>query len=133
MATVVTMPSLGESVLEGTVGKWLVREGEVVGREQMVVEILTDKTDSPVPSPVAGVVTKILVKEGEIVLVGGKLCEIEEGASAPRPVAAAPKAAAPEPTTEAHAAPVPSPPRSGSFARRATPSKQSAKPWPKLG
>ena len=60
MATVVTMPSLGESVLEGTVGKWLVREGDAVGREQMVVEILTDKTDSPVPSPVAGVVTKIL-------------------------------------------------------------------------
>ena len=107
MATVVTMPSLGESVLEGTVGKWLVREGDAVGREQMVVEILTDKTDSPVPSPVAGVVTKILVKEGDIVLVGGKLCEIEEGARAAVAVAAAPTLDGP--TKEASAAPAASP------------------------
>ncbi len=110
MATVVTMPSLGESVLEGTVGKWLVREGEAVSREQMVVEILTDKTDSPVPSPVSGVVTKILVKEGDVVLVGGKLCEIEEGAKAAQAVAAAPKSAPAETAkNEAHAAPAASP------------------------
>jgi 2-oxoglutarate dehydrogenase E2 component (dihydrolipoamide succinyltransferase) len=82
MATVVTMPSLGESVLEGTVGKWLVREGDRVEREQMVVEILTDKTDSPVPSPIAGVVTKLFAKENDVVAVGGKLCEIDETAKA---------------------------------------------------
>lgn len=96
MATVVTMPSLGESVLEGTVGKWLVREGDRVEREQMVVEILTDKTDSPVPSPVAGVITKLFVKENDVVPVGGKLCEIDETAKATVAVAAAaPAAAAP--------------------------------------
>ena len=96
MATVVTMPSLGESVLEGTVGKWLVREGERVEREQMVVEILTDKTDSPIPSPVAGVITKLFVKENDVVPVGAKLCEIDETAkgfvavpaAAPAPIAA---------------------------------------------
>ena len=95
MATVVTMPSLGESVLEGTVGKWLVREGDRVEREQMVVEILTDKTDSPVPSPVAGVVTKLFVKENDVVPVGAKLCEIDEAAKASSgaAVAAAPEVA----------------------------------------
>jgi 2-oxoglutarate dehydrogenase E2 component (dihydrolipoamide succinyltransferase) len=98
MATVVTMPSLGESVLEGTVGKWLVREGDRVEREQMVVEILTDKTDSPVPSPVGGIVTKLFVKENDVIPVGAKLCEIDETATASvsKPVAAAaPAAAAP--------------------------------------
>jgi 2-oxoglutarate dehydrogenase E2 component (dihydrolipoamide succinyltransferase) len=109
MATVVTMPSLGESVLEGTVGKWLVKEGDAVAREQMVVEILTDKTDSPVPSPVAGVVTKLLAKEGDVVPVGGKLCEIDETAKAgATPVAAAPKAAEPA-KQEIHVAPAASP------------------------
>ncbi|MFO0682072.1 MAG: dihydrolipoamide acetyltransferase family protein [Sandaracinus sp.] len=101
MATLVTMPSLGESVLEGTVGKWLVREGDRVEREQMVVEILTDKTDSPVPAPVGGVITKLFVQENDVVQVGGKLCEIDETASAsagPKPVAAAaPAPAAPAP------------------------------------
>lgn len=96
MATVVTMPSLGESVLEGTVGKWLVRVGDRVEREQMVVEILTDKTDSPVPSPIAGVITKLFAKENDVVPVGGQLCEIDETATAsagPVAVAAAPAAA----------------------------------------
>lgn len=110
MATVVTMPSLGESVLEGTVGKWLVREGDRVEREQMVVEILTDKTDSPVPAPVGGVITKLFVKENDVVQVGAKLCEIDETASAsagPRAVAAAapPQAAAPAAHDDVRASP----------------------------
>ena len=103
MATVVTMPSLGESVLEGTVGKWLVREGDRVEREQMVVEILTDKTDSPVPAPVGGVITKLFAKENDVVPVGGKLCEIDETASASvaKPAAASAPAAS-APAAEAH-------------------------------
>ena len=63
MTTTVTMPQLGESVVEGTIGKWLVREGDRVERDQPVVEVLTDKADSEVPSPVAGVVTKLVVAE----------------------------------------------------------------------
>jgi 2-oxoglutarate dehydrogenase E2 component (dihydrolipoamide succinyltransferase) len=102
MATVVTMPSLGESVLEGTVGKWLVREGDRVEREQMVVEILTDKTDSPVPSPIAGVVTKLFVKENDVVPVGGKLCEIDETAKAAVGTPAPAPSAAPSTPSPAH-------------------------------
>ena len=65
MATTVTMPPLGESVLEGTVGKWLVSEGQRVERDQPLVEILTDKTDSEIPAPTAGVVLRLLAKEGD--------------------------------------------------------------------
>ncbi len=82
MATTVKMPPLGESVLEGTVGKWLVREGQRVEREQPVVEILTDKTDSEIPAPIAGVVVKILAAEGSAVAVGGDLLLIDESATA---------------------------------------------------
>ncbi len=91
MTTTVTMPQLGESVVEGTIGKWLVREGDRVTRDQPVVEVLTDKADSEVPSPVAGVVTKLLAQEDEVVRVGAGLCVIDESgaaASAPRPSAA---------------------------------------------
>ena len=58
MATQVTMPQLGESVVEGTIGKWLVSVGQTVAKDEPLVEILTDKADSELPSPVAGVVTK---------------------------------------------------------------------------
>jgi 2-oxoglutarate dehydrogenase E2 component (dihydrolipoamide succinyltransferase) len=111
MATTVKMPPLGESVLEGTVGKWLVREGQRVEREQPVVEILTDKTDSEIPAPVAGVVTKILAAEGSAVAVGGELLVIDESAQAgaAAPVAAAPAAAAAPTTAEPKGAPAASP------------------------
>lgn len=112
MATTVKMPPLGESVLEGTVGKWLVREGQRVEREQPVVEILTDKTDSEIPAPVAGVVVKILAAEGSAVAVGGDLLLIDEtataGAAAPAPAAPSPAAAPPAPAP-VHAAPPPPP------------------------
>lgn len=81
-STTIRMPQLGESVVEGTVGKWLVREGQHVDKDQAVVEILTDKADSEVPSPEAGTVTKLLVKEGDVVAVGAALCEVEAGAAA---------------------------------------------------
>ena len=80
MSTTVTMPQLGESVVEGTIGKWLVKEGDRVERDQPVVEVLTDKADSEVPSPVAGIVSKLLAKEDEVVRVGLGLFIVEEGA-----------------------------------------------------
>ena len=104
MATIVNVPTLGESVVEGTVGKWLVKEGQRVEREQPLVELLTDKTDSEIPSTTAGVVTKILAQEGETLAIGAPLCEIDETASAA--VAAAP-AAAPKAAVEAPAAAAP--------------------------
>jgi 2-oxoglutarate dehydrogenase E2 component (dihydrolipoamide succinyltransferase) len=81
-STTIRMPQLGESVVEGTVGKWLVQVGQRVERDQPVVEILTDKADSEVPSPEAGVLAKILVKEGDVVTVGQPLCEVDDSARA---------------------------------------------------
>jgi 2-oxoglutarate dehydrogenase E2 component (dihydrolipoamide succinyltransferase) len=101
MSTTVTMPQLGESVVEGTIGKWLVKEGDRVERDQPVVEILTDKADSEVPSPVGGVVSKLLAAVDDVVRVGGGLFVVEEGAGAAAPKPEAPKAEAkPEPKPE---------------------------------
>ena len=82
MTTKVTMPQLGESVVEGTVGKWLVSEGEAVSKDQPIVEILTDKADSEIPAPVAGVVTKLLADVDDVLEVGDTLCEIDENGKA---------------------------------------------------
>ncbi|MFO0692400.1 MAG: dihydrolipoamide acetyltransferase family protein [Polyangiales bacterium] len=102
MTTKVTMPQLGESVVEGTVGKWLVKEGDRVEKNQPIVEILTDKADSEVPSPVAGVVVAILAKVDAVVPVNGVLCEIDESAtaSAAPSAQAAPAAAAAAPASD---------------------------------
>ncbi len=99
MTTKVTMPQLGESVVEGTVGQWLVAEGERVEKDQPIVEILTDKADSEVPAPVAGVVVKIHADVDDVVEVGEALCEIDENATATATPAAAPAAAAAAPDT----------------------------------
>jgi 2-oxoglutarate dehydrogenase E2 component (dihydrolipoamide succinyltransferase) len=81
MSTVaVELPELGESVVEGTVSRWLVKEGERVELDQPLVEITTDKVDAEVPAPAAGVVQKILVAEGETVPVGTELARIESTA-----------------------------------------------------
>lgn len=83
MSTRITMPQLGESVSEGTVGRWLKQEGETIKRDEPLVEIITDKVTAEYPSPVTGRVVKILVKEDETVKVGAEIAEIEEaGATA---------------------------------------------------
>jgi 2-oxoglutarate dehydrogenase E2 component (dihydrolipoamide succinyltransferase) len=87
----IRMPQLGESVVEGTIGKWLVQEGQRVEKDQPVVEILTDKADSEVNSPDAGVVTKIHAQEGALVSVGQELCDVDTSAQAATSMA--PKAA----------------------------------------
>src|ERR671936_590036 len=79
MSTTVTMPQLGETVVEGTITKWLKSEGEEIGRDEPLFEISTDKVDTEVPSPVAGTVSKILVQEGETVSVGTELAQIDDG------------------------------------------------------
>lgn len=76
------MPQLGESVVEGTVGRWLVSEGERVEKDQPIVEILTDKADSEVPSPIAGVVVSLFANVDDVVAVGEPLCEIDANATA---------------------------------------------------
>ncbi len=97
MPVAVELPSLGESVVEGTVSRWLVKEGDRVAVDQPLVEVTTDKVDAEIPSPVAGVVQKILVAEGQTVAVGAPLVmlEADAGSKAPKAVAAHPAADAP--------------------------------------
>lgn len=82
MPTRITMPQLGESVSEGTVGRWLKQEGESIKRDEPLVEIITDKVTAEYPSPVTGRVVKILAKEDETVKVGAEIAEIEEAGGA---------------------------------------------------
>jgi 2-oxoglutarate dehydrogenase E2 component (dihydrolipoamide succinyltransferase) len=88
------MPQLGESVVEGTIGKWLVQEGQRVEKDQPVVEILTDKADSEVNAPEAGVVTKIHVQEGATIGVGDALVDVDANAQVSAGAAPAAKPAA---------------------------------------
>src|SRR5215216_6050540 len=98
----VVMPQMGVSVSEGTITKWLKQEGEEVESDEPLLEISTDKVDTEVPSPGSGVLTQILVQEGETVDVGTKLAVIggDGGASAAAP---AQEEAPPEPATQAAA------------------------------
>src|SRR3990170_8730881 len=80
----IVVPQLGESVVEGTVGKWLKKEGEKVAKDEPIVEIMTDKINVEIPSPKAGVLAKILVPENTVVPIGkeiGILAEAGESVS----------------------------------------------------
>ena len=106
----VTMPALGESVSEGTVTRWLKNEGDMVAVDEPLLEVSTDKVDTEIPSPVAGVLSKIVVAVDQTVAVGAELAVINESgsaaASAPvvsEPVAQTPVAQTPAPTPAAPA------------------------------
>ncbi len=92
-----TMPALGESVTEGTVTRWLKSEGDHIAVDEPLLEVSTDKVDTEIPSPVAGILQKIVVAVDQTVAVGADLAIIEDGAAAPATPAAtpAPVAAAP--------------------------------------
>ncbi|WP_020103552.1 2-oxoglutarate dehydrogenase, E2 component, dihydrolipoamide succinyltransferase [Mycobacterium sp. 360MFTsu5.1] len=113
MAISVQMPALGESVTEGTVTRWLKQEGDTVAVDEPLLEVSTDKVDTEIPSPAAGVLTKIVAQEDDVVEIGGELAVIGEAGEAPAPSAPEPAAApAPEPTPApepAAAAPAPAP------------------------
>ena len=106
----VTMPQLGETVTEGTITRWLKNVGEHVDADEPLFEVSTDKVDSEVPAPVAGVISEILVPEGETVEVGTRLAVLGDAASA---------AAAPAVATAA-------PPAAGSRARTRTDARAGA-------
>ncbi len=78
MATKVTMPQLGESVTEGTINQWLVKEGDFVRKYDTLCEVTTDKVNAEVPSAYEGTITEIIAREGETVEVGGFICSIAE-------------------------------------------------------
>ncbi|MFD1311962.1 biotin/lipoyl-containing protein, partial [Streptomyces kaempferi] len=94
MPVSVTLPALGESVTEGTVTRWLKAEGERVEADEPLLEVSTDKVDTEIPSPAAGVLASIKVAEDETVEVGAGLAVIDDGTGAP--AAAAAPAAEPE-------------------------------------
>jgi len=109
----VVMPQMGVSVSEGTITKWLKQEGEQIEADEPLLEISTDKVDTEVPSPASGIVTQILVPEGETVEVGTKLAVI--GGEAGAPAEAPPAPATAEAAAEAQApsgaeSPAPAPP-----------------------
>src|SRR3989442_3488362 len=93
--TTVVMPQLGESVMEGTVVRWIARPGQKVERDEPLVEIATDKANTEIPSPSAGVLVEQLAKEGAVVTVGGPLARLEEAGSA----ASAATSPSPSPST----------------------------------
>src|SRR5712671_5934490 len=92
-ATTVTMPQLGESVVEGTIVKWLAQPGQRIERDQPLVEIATDKANTEIPSPTAGVLVEVIAQEGAVVQVGGALARLDDAgqASAAQPPATAPQ------------------------------------------
>ena len=119
----VTMPQLGESVAEGTIGKWLKQPGDTVAKDEPLLEVITDKVNAEVPSPFEGVLREILVEEGQTVPYDAEIAEIEEagGAAAATPRGAGTAAAkAAAPAAAAGAAPA--------SARRPTPPERRAAP-----
>src|SRR3954451_4838694 len=97
MATDVQVPTLGESITEGTLAQWLKKPGEAVAEDEAIATLETDKVSVDVPSPVAGVLTEQLVKEGDNVAVGALIARIDAGAAAA--AASAPAQAAANATT----------------------------------
>jgi pyruvate dehydrogenase E2 component (dihydrolipoamide acetyltransferase) len=111
--TDVVMPQMGESIVEGTLTKWLKKSGDAVERDEPLFEISTDKVDTEIPSPAAGVIAEVLVQEGQTVQVNAVVARINEGgpaAAAPAPAAEKTEAAPPPPPVpEAPAAAPPAP------------------------
>lgn len=107
----ITLPQLGETVTEGTITRWFKKVGEAVAADEPLFEVSTDKVDTEVPSPIAGVLTEIRVAEGDTVPVGTVIAVVGDSAGAPAPAPAAPApAAAPTPPPAPAPAPVAAPP-----------------------
>src|SRR6187397_1085068 len=119
MSTPVVMPQMGESIAEGTVVRWMKKVGDTVDRDEPLFEISTDKVDAEIPSPAAGVVSEIRVKEGETVPVNSVVAVIGEKASA---AAAAPASQSKPP--QPHSPPA-TPQADGSPTATAPPTEQA--------
>jgi 2-oxoglutarate dehydrogenase E2 component (dihydrolipoamide succinyltransferase) len=105
----VVMPQMGESIVEGTLTKWLKKPGETIGRDEPLFEISTDKVDTEIPSPAAGVLAEVLIEEGKTVGINTIVARINDGASAPAEAPAAPQKQAEAPAPPAQAPPPPAP------------------------
>src|SRR5215471_18678816 len=124
MPTDVVMPQMGESIVEGTITKWLKKPGDKIQRDEPLFEISTDKVDAEIPAPASGVLSEIKVTEGTTVQVNtvvGTIASDGEGpaakpvpaaekkAAAPAPAAAPAKAQPPAPAPQANGSPAPAP------------------------
>jgi pyruvate dehydrogenase E2 component (dihydrolipoamide acetyltransferase) len=126
----VVMPQMGESIVEGTLTKWLKKAGEHVERDEPLFEISTDKVDTEIPSPAAGILKDVLVEEGKTVAISTVVGRIEEGAgNGAAPAAAAPTEAKPAAAPAAPAPPAPAPAAPAETPKAAEPAQ---KPGPQL-
>jgi pyruvate dehydrogenase E2 component (dihydrolipoamide acetyltransferase) len=123
------MPQLGETVTEGTITRWMKGVGDEVARDEPLFEVSTDKVDSEVPSPAAGVLTEILVPEGETVEVGVRLAVIGDSNGSTAPTSA-PAATATAPAEAQVEAPAPAPEAPAAEASPAAPPQPAPAPAP---
>jgi len=130
MATTIKMPQLGESVTEGTIERWLVKEGDTVEQYDPLFEVVTDKVNAEVPAEIAGTITKIIVPDGETVAVGTAVAEIDaDGAGAATDAPAPAEAvAAPQPEAAPAAAEEPAQPEAAADAGPAAVEEQEQAP-----
>ena len=144
MATEVVMPQMGESIAEGTIVRWMKKVGDTVDRDEPLFEISTDKVDAEIPSPAAGVVSEIRVKEGETVPINSVVAVIGSASAAEQPTAASadkPAAAAAQPAavsagreaTPSPAAKAPEPPKASPQADGSPASAPSESPGASAG
>ena len=129
----VTMPALGESVSEGTVTRWLKAEGDHVNVDEPLLEVSTDKVDTEIPSPVAGILTKIVVGIDQTVAVGAELAIIADSAGASTPAPAAPVAAPTPPPVAVAPVVAPTPPPAAPVAAPAASGSGTVITMPALG
>ncbi len=95
------MPQMGESIAEATISKWLKKVGDAVEKDQVILEISTDKVDSEIPAPASGVITELLFNEGDVVPVKTKIATIDSAAAAGTSISSAASAPAPSPSSAA--------------------------------
>ena len=127
--TDVVMPQMGESIVEGTLTKWLKKPGERVERDEPLFEISTDKVDTEIPSPTAGTLVEVLVEEGKTVSVNTVVARMESGAAPAKPAAPAAEPAPPVAAPARPSAPAaPSPEPAAPVAAAAAPIRASAPP-----
>src|SRR3569833_610303 len=98
--TDVVMPQMGESIVEGTLTRWLKKPGEKVEQDEPLFEISTDKVDTEIPSPASGTLNEILVQEGTTVAINSIVARIGDGASGAAPAQASAPAPAPAPNPQ---------------------------------
>ena len=128
--TDVVMPQMGESIVEGTLTKWLKKPGERIERDEPLFEISTDKVDTEIPSPAAGTLSEILVEEGKTVGINTVVARIDEagGAAAAKPAAASKPAPAEAPPAKAEPPAPAAPPPSGCSPQANRPKHPSRSP-----